>query len=106
MGSLEQMRFLTWNAQSVLPKKKELFDFLLSNKISIATVVETHLNSSKSISNPHFRILRLDRDSDRRGGGVALIIRRGVKYELLPCPCTEKSSNRLALRSPQQLEPL
>lgn len=89
MGRDEPIRLLTWNAHSLFPKKLEFYDYLIRNKISIATIVETHLRHDKSIANPHFRVLRLDRESDRRGGGIALIIRRGIRYKLLPCPPTD-----------------
>jgi hypothetical protein len=53
---------MTWNADSISPKKHEIFYFLLSNDIDIALINETYLKQGTSFSHPDFRCYRLDRE--------------------------------------------
>lgn len=85
----KNLKIMTWNAQSLKNKKLELYDYLTSHCIDIALINETHLTNKISISHRSFKIYRLDRDDTRRGGGVAIIIRRNIDHELIPCPLTK-----------------
>lgn len=63
-------------------------DFLQNNFIDIACVQETMLFPTNHIPiNHNFTTYRLDRDEDtnsRPSGGVAVMVRRTIKHELLP----------------------
>lgn len=85
----KKFKIVVFNAQSVRNKKFELFDFIRKEKADVAFITETHLSAEDSCSDPDFSVIRLDRDDGRKGGGVALILRRGVEFRVLPCPLTE-----------------
>lgn len=82
------IKFMIWNAQSVRSKKLEIFSQISSGDIHVSLISETHLSGGDSFSDPRFRTYRLDRDDGRKGGGVAMIIRKDVTHRPLPCPQT------------------
>jgi exonuclease III len=57
-----KLKVMTWNANSISPKKHEFFDFLLSNEIDIALINETFLKQGTPFSHPEFKSYRLDRE--------------------------------------------
>ena len=62
----------------------EFYNFLTSNNIHIACICETFLKKDiHPHTHPEFTIERLDRNDNPRGG-VAIIIRKSLQYELLP----------------------
>lgn len=83
------LKFMIFNAQSVRNKKTEIFEFLATNSIDIALFSETHLTNTDSFSHVDFHTYRLDRDSNRKGGGVAILVRRQISHKLLSCPNTK-----------------
>lgn len=77
------LNVLYWNAQGLLEKIIDLYVFLVSNHIDIACISETFLKPAVRLhSHPDYRVYRLDRDN--RGGGVAIIVRRHLKHEIVP----------------------
>jgi hypothetical protein len=50
---------LTWNANSVTPKKHELFEFLMSGSIDIALLNEIYLKQGVLFSHPDYSCYRL-----------------------------------------------
>lgn len=81
-------KIIIWNAQSIWNKRREFFDYMTSENIDIALINETYLNNRLSLSHPKFKIYRLDRPENLRGGGVAIVINRSIKHELLSVPLT------------------
>jgi hypothetical protein len=73
---------MTWNANSVVPKKLEFFDFLLTNEIDIALINETYLKTEMPFSHPDYCCYRLDRLQPK--GGVAILVRQDLPHNLLP----------------------
>jgi exonuclease III len=69
------LNVMTWNADSISPKKHEFFDFLLINDIDIALINETFLKQGTPFSHSDFRCYRLDREGARTKGGVAILVR-------------------------------
>lgn len=88
MAQTNSFSMMTWNAHSIRDKKNEFFDYLILNEISVCCVSETFLRNDDTLSNPNYVIYRLDRESDNRGGGVAIIIHKSIQHKLLPCPNT------------------
>uniref|UniRef100_A0A2M4CVF1 Putative reverse transcriptase-like protein n=1 Tax=Anopheles darlingi TaxID=43151 RepID=A0A2M4CVF1_ANODA len=74
------LRCLTWNANGILDKKEEFFQFLVKNLIDVATISETFLKPSMRLSHPKYNIYRLDR-LDRIKGGVAVVIGKHIKHQ-------------------------
>jgi hypothetical protein len=65
-----------------LPKKHEVFDFLLSGSIDIALINETYLKQSVPFTHPIYKFYRLDR-TDRSKGGVAKLVHQDLPHMLL-----------------------
>lgn len=65
-------------------KQPEVIDFLQTHEIDVAFLTETHLKPDKNICFPQHSIVRLDRMSGQNGGGVAIAIKRGLEYQMLP----------------------
>lgn len=89
MAPSNQFNLMIWNAQSVRNKKDEFLQFLDFGWVDVVLMSETHLTATDSCKHPNYITYRLDRDDGRRGGGVAIFLRRGIKHLLLPCPKTK-----------------
>lgn len=76
-------KLVIWNARSIRKKALEFYYFMWLKDIHIALISETHLRDSDSIYNSNYKVYRLDRGGNRRGGGVALVIKKGVAHEPL-----------------------
>jgi hypothetical protein len=77
-----RLNVLKWNANSILSKRLEFFDFLLENSINIALLNETQLKPGTGFSHPDYRCYRLDRVG-RSKGGVAVMVRHNLPHTLL-----------------------
>lgn len=82
--TISKLKFIVFNAQSVRNKKFELFHFIKDLNADVVFVTETHLTNNDTFSDPNFKVVRLDRDDGRKGGGVALIVRCGLTFSILP----------------------
>lgn len=84
INSPHTLRIMYWNARSIRNKIVEFYHYLTTNDIQIACLSETFLKPSDHLlSHPDFRIYRLDRPNEA-GGGVAILVDRKLKHELLP----------------------
>lgn len=89
MGSIEprRLRIANWNARSVRAKNIELSNFLAHHNIDMGVITETRLNTANNFALPTHTMVRLDRPNSS-GGGVAVIIKQGIRFEILPHPKT------------------
>lgn len=86
----EYLKIMTYNARSVKKKIIQIYDFMSRRRVDIALIQETFLKDKDSVrKDGRYDVYRLDRDDGRTGGGVMMIVRRGVRHELLPVPTTE-----------------
>ena len=76
-------KILYWNAQSIHPKRSEIFDYLCENKIDVALFQETWLKPNLGFDHPLYHCYRLDR-IDAKCGGVAIVILKTISHKLLP----------------------
>lgn len=76
------LKIVSWNARGIRYKTDELFQFLDTYEIDICLLCETWLNPNISIRNQHFCCYRYDRH-ERRGGGVAVLVRKQIRHKLL-----------------------
>lgn len=83
MDSLSVLNVLNWNGRSLRNKTPELFEFMAKHQIDLAVITETWLQSNMSCSHSSFSCIRLDRDPTiaTRGGGVMIVVRKGIKVE-------------------------
>ena len=79
-----KIKVVQWNANGIKDRIIEFYYFLTTNNIHIACICETFLKDNIQLhTHPNYRIERLDRN-DRPRGGVAIIIKNSINYELLP----------------------
>lgn len=87
------LRFLQWNAFGIKNKVIELYDFMIKEQIDVSCIQETFLADGDIFHrHPNFHIYLLNRQIDingRRSGGVAIIIRKQLKHNLLTIPRTK-----------------
>jgi hypothetical protein len=77
--SFNKINVMLWNANSIVPKKHEFFDFLIENDIQIALLSETYLKPGTSFYHSDFSCYRLDRVG-RAKGGVAIVVHRSIPH--------------------------
>lgn len=77
------LKVLNWNACSIKAKRIELVDFIGRHNIDVGLLTETHLTANDNFSVPNHSTVRLDR-SHARGGGVAIIVKKGLRFTVLP----------------------
>lgn len=78
------LKIMYWNANSIKNKIVELYNYMAMNQIDVMCLSETFLKPNDHIiSHPDYRWYRLDRTRNSRGG-VAILIRRQIRHELLP----------------------
>lgn len=77
----------TWNAHCIKYQKTEVQEFLKDKDIDIMLIQETQLKASDRFTIPNYTMHRADR-LNRRGGGVAILIKNRVNFSLLPQPAT------------------
>ena len=71
----QQISILQWNVRSFAENKlNELISLMNNKSIDIASLQETHLTKNQQTKSPGYTILRKNGSSERKGGGVALII--------------------------------
>ncbi|XP_069961970.1 uncharacterized protein [Bactrocera oleae] len=82
-GHPRQTRILKFNCNGLLSKIEVIVAYMSRERISIAAVQETKLNSrSDLLSCAGFNVLRKDRERDN-GGGLAFILHNIVQYRLI-----------------------
>lgn len=72
-----------WNANGIQSKTHDYFRFLIKNSVDVSLICETFLKPDIKFAHPDFKIYRLDR-SERRKGGVAVVVHSNVAHSLLP----------------------
>ena len=77
-------KIVQWNANGIR-QRKEFIQYLYDNEIEIACIQETQLKSQNKYDIKGYNIIRKDRCSEKKGGGVATLIRESI-------PFTEKST--------------
>ena len=85
MNIKRMIKYCHINIRGLRPKLMELSEFIQECQIDIISVNETFLKPSMNIDIPGFDIFRKDRKT-RNGGGVALIINKGIKFEEISPP--------------------
>lgn len=89
---LNDLNIITWNARGIKNKSLEFFQFLLTYNIHICLVTESWLKPNIALCHQEFNVYRNDRVS-RRGGGVAIIIRKNISHLTIPIMNTSLIEN-------------
>ena len=69
-----------WNANGIRKSVSELKDLLRLHKIHIMLIIETKLNSKTNVYVPGYNKLIKDRQNDKTGGGVLILIEVPIRY--------------------------
>lgn len=82
---IKNLKIIALNVNSLIKhtRRANLKDFIGSTNPDLLLLSETKLNPKLRISFDGFNIARNDRPSNRRGGGTAILIKDGIKYEEL-----------------------
>lgn len=75
------LKFCQINIRSLLPKIDNFAIEFLDDKLDVIGVSETWLHkhvTANLISRPGYNLIRQDRDSDKRGGGLCLYIKEHI----------------------------
>lgn len=90
------MRILQINTTSVRNKKPQLTRFLVEEKIDIACLSETFLKPADKFEIMNYNVIRKDRQSPTRGGGVAIVLKNNLSFKILPIQLTNGQIEILA----------
>jgi exonuclease III len=71
---------MTWNGNGILGKLGELKVFLKMHDVDIMLITETKLLKTDKIHIESYNLLREERNTYTRGGGVAILVKRGIPY--------------------------
>lgn len=74
----DSLKIVFWNCRSICNKIYEFFNFMDRNNFDLCLLTETWLKTGVKFSHPNYKIIRRDRDSI--GGGVAIIIKKSIKF--------------------------
>jgi exonuclease III len=80
------LKIVTWNANGILGKLNELKVFLKLHDVDIMAITETKLLKSDKLLIKGYSIMRKERNTDTRGGGVAIFVKRGIPYSKAQLP--------------------
>lgn len=73
---------INWNANGLRTRTNELRHFLNAEKVDIMVLTETRLNVNDRLNVTNYKTYR--HDSNYRGGGVAILIRKNIPHMPLP----------------------
>jgi ribonuclease HI len=86
--SKSSLTIIQWNCDGIWAKREELACWLANHRPDIVLLQETKLNASDHTpAFTNYNAVRLDRQhgrnaqSDRRGGGLVTLIRKGIPYQ-------------------------
>ena len=82
--NVNNVKIITWNANSIKNKMKELNFVLGNNKVDILGIVETKIDEKYSLKAPNYEVYRSDRND--AGGGVEFLIHKNIKSEIFNIP--------------------
>lgn len=77
------LKIIFWNCRSIRNKSIELFNFLADNNIDICLLSETWLKCGEKLTHRNYYCVRNDRKGST-GGGVAILIKKSLKFKELP----------------------
>lgn len=79
---------MSWNAHSICNKEKmsKLEMFMRTNSVVIATIQETWLKENNNLTSEDYSIVRRDRMTGKKGGGVAILVHNSLKFRVISLP--------------------
>ncbi|GFT92650.1 putative RNA-directed DNA polymerase from transposon X-element [Nephila pilipes] len=81
------MKILSWNCNSIRPKKQDFQDFIQQIDRNTIALQETRLKSSDRLNLPNYTTHRTDK-TIYTGGGTALMIKSSIPHHATPINTT------------------
>ena len=95
---ISSLKIMHINIQSLRLKKERLINYLEEHKIEIASINETWLKPKHTFSLKSFNIVKKDRPN-RASGGVCLLIKKGIKFEVIDLTNFEEEIIGISLKN-------
>lgn len=77
------IRLAVWNANGLSSRRHEVELFLISNKIDILLISETHLTSKSYFNIKGYTLINTNHPDDSAHGGSAILIKSNIKFKSL-----------------------
>ena len=92
---IKKLKMVAINVNSIIQNQRRgsLLNFLKKNDPDIAALGETKLNHKHKIEFKDYNIIRRDRPNAKQGGGVALLIKRELKFKQIILAEVEQFKN-------------
>lgn len=74
-------RIMNWNICSGNKRKDPLIEFLRSQGVDVCIITETHLNKDIEFTIDGYHVVRKDRITGEKRGGVMILIRNGISFQ-------------------------
>lgn len=83
--TIAKYKIIMMNVNSIISnyKRSQLLELINSKKPDIVLINETKLNKRHTLYFKNYDIVRNDRESGTKGGGTAIIIKKGIKFSHL-----------------------
>uniref|UniRef100_V5GNF3 Putative RNA-directed DNA polymerase from transposon X-element n=1 Tax=Anoplophora glabripennis TaxID=217634 RepID=V5GNF3_ANOGL len=85
--SVQSLRIASWNVDGFRGRKIELKELLPRLDVDVMAIQETKVEDAHTVRIPGYLVYR--RDRNRHGGGVALLVKRGIDHHMLQVPQLE-----------------
>lgn len=82
---IDKLKFVIWNANGLAQHKHELSIFLVSHKIDVILISETHFTKKNFIRFPNYSVYHTMHPDGTAHGGTAVIIKNTIKHHLTTC---------------------
>lgn len=92
------LNVLYYNCNSLSNKKHEFIELIRKCKVDVALVSETYLKSKHNPHFPGYDTLRFDAPDEQHGGGIAMLVKCGLKYQERRVPKTESFPYAIGIR--------
>lgn len=97
---------VSWNTNSVYPKRHELLQFVADNDVDILLLQETFLRPHTIFNIPNYSVYRNDR-TDRGGGGTAVVVKNSLKHRALANPAlSDLEATMIEIFPAEEIEPI
>ena len=92
---MNKLKMISVNVDSIITnqRRNSLLNFLKIHNPDIVAISETKLNSKHKIDFKDYNIIRRDRPNATQGGGVAILIRKNLKFRRLMLSEVEQFKN-------------
>ena len=74
------LRIMTWNANGLVLRSREIKEFLHTERIDIALIAETHFTNKSYLNFTGYNLYHTPHPSGRAHAGLAIIVKNNIKH--------------------------